>query len=230
MGSTNNNTTNTKCYRSMRKNEHPHKVNITVRKDEKSISDSKCACVIFIFYVLHKCMIYITTKYFFSGTCSHVVRLVHTIAHYQNLNSKEVPAELSSTSLPQQWHKPRGKKNQTSACCLNDTCRPSKTTSRKEEKTNLHPQKKERITASIFSKVAKRKRDIKETFLNSISNKKQFTLASTSYGIANEIKAKEKYAGKCGNSHLHACGLVSNPSFSFLGATPGPSCSKVSLG
>jgi hypothetical protein len=31
---------------------------------------------------------------------------VHTIAH-QNLNLKEVPAELSATSLPQQWHTPR---------------------------------------------------------------------------------------------------------------------------
>ena len=45
-----------------------------------------------------------------AGTCSHVVGLVHTIAHYQNLNLKEVPAELSATSLPQQWHKPRGRK------------------------------------------------------------------------------------------------------------------------
>ena len=34
-----------KCYRSMRKNEAPHKVNITVRKDEKKISDSSCSCV-----------------------------------------------------------------------------------------------------------------------------------------------------------------------------------------
>lgn len=42
-----------------------------------------------------------------SGTCSHVVGLVHTIAHYQNLYLKEVPAELSATSLPQQWHMPR---------------------------------------------------------------------------------------------------------------------------
>ena len=45
-----------------------------------------------------------------SGTCSHVIGLVHTISHYQNLNLKEVPAELSATSLPQQWHKPRGRK------------------------------------------------------------------------------------------------------------------------
>ena len=35
----------TKCYRTMRKNEQPHKINITVRKDEKVISDSRCSCV-----------------------------------------------------------------------------------------------------------------------------------------------------------------------------------------
>lgn len=45
-----------------------------------------------------------------SGTCSHVVALVQTIIHYQSLGLKEVPADLPSTSLPQQWHKPQGKK------------------------------------------------------------------------------------------------------------------------
>ena len=34
-----------KCYKSMRKNEPPHKVNITVRINEKYISDSSCSCV-----------------------------------------------------------------------------------------------------------------------------------------------------------------------------------------
>jgi hypothetical protein len=33
-----------KCYKSMRKNEPPHKVNITVRINEKYISDSNCSC------------------------------------------------------------------------------------------------------------------------------------------------------------------------------------------
>ena len=45
-----------------------------------------------------------------SGTCSHVIGLVYTLAHYQHQGLKEVPDELSSTSLPQQWHKPRGRK------------------------------------------------------------------------------------------------------------------------
>ena len=34
-----------KCYRSMRKNEQPHNVNISIRVDEKIISDSRCTCV-----------------------------------------------------------------------------------------------------------------------------------------------------------------------------------------
>jgi hypothetical protein len=34
-----------KCYKSIRKNEPPHKVNITVRINEKYISDSSCSCV-----------------------------------------------------------------------------------------------------------------------------------------------------------------------------------------
>ena len=34
-----------KCYKSMRKNEPPHKVYITVRINEKYISDSSCSCV-----------------------------------------------------------------------------------------------------------------------------------------------------------------------------------------
>jgi hypothetical protein len=35
-----------KCYKSMRKNEPPHKVNIAVRINEKYISDSSCSCVV----------------------------------------------------------------------------------------------------------------------------------------------------------------------------------------
>ncbi|CAC5380704.1 unnamed protein product [Mytilus coruscus] len=58
-----------------------------------------------------------------------------------------------------------------------------------------------------------------------------FTSAATSYGIANEIKAKEKYADKYCNNHLHDCGLVVSPSFSFLGVTPdGKVCSNLETG
>jgi hypothetical protein len=67
--------------------------------------------------------------------------------------------------------------------------------------------RKKRLTASNFAKVVKRK--------------KQFTSAATSYGTTTkEVKTKEKYTDKYTSRYLHDCGLVVNPSFSFLGATP----------
>ena len=45
-----------------------------------------------------------------SGTCAHAAALVYTIQHYKRLGLNEVPAELPCTSLPQQWHRPRGSK------------------------------------------------------------------------------------------------------------------------
>ena len=45
-----------------------------------------------------------------SGTCAHAAELVFTIQHYRHLGLNEVLAELSCTSLPQQWHRPRGSK------------------------------------------------------------------------------------------------------------------------
>jgi len=48
----------------------------------------------------------------------------------------------------------------------------------------------------------------------------KFTSAATSYGIAHETAAKELYAEKFRDRHLHDSGLVVNPNYSFLGATP----------
>ena len=39
-----------------------------------------------------------------------MVGLINTLMYYQQCGLQEVPAEQSVTSLPQQWHKPRGKK------------------------------------------------------------------------------------------------------------------------
>lgn len=69
-----------------------------------------------------------------SGTCSHVVGLVHTIAHYQNLNLKEVPAELSATSLPQQWDKPRGRKIKAQPMIAMTLAYPTKPSSERKRK------------------------------------------------------------------------------------------------
>ncbi|XP_033646503.1 uncharacterized protein LOC117305734 [Asterias rubens] len=81
-----------KCYRSMRKSQPPHKINLI-------ISPTQQDNVIFFFST--------TTR--LSVTCCHTIGVVYTVSHFQQLGLKEVPAFLSATSLPQQWHKPRGK-------------------------------------------------------------------------------------------------------------------------
>jgi len=45
-----------------------------------------------------------------SGTCSHAVGTLFQLLHYKNLGLTDVPSELACTSMPQQWHKPRGPK------------------------------------------------------------------------------------------------------------------------
>ncbi|KAK3719188.1 hypothetical protein QZH41_020415, partial [Actinostola sp. cb2023] len=77
----------------MRKTENPHKLNIDISVNDRTITDSKCTCVAGL-----------------SGNCSHIVGLIYNLIHYQQQGLKEVPAALSCTSLPQQWHKPRGSK------------------------------------------------------------------------------------------------------------------------
>ncbi|XP_061183515.1 uncharacterized protein LOC133191793 [Saccostrea echinata] len=84
-----------KCYWSMKKSEDPHKINMTINYDVCVIDDSHCSCQAGL-----------------SGTCAHTTALIYTIQHYKRLGLNQVPAELPCTSLPQQWHKPRGTKIQ----------------------------------------------------------------------------------------------------------------------
>jgi hypothetical protein len=74
-----------------------------------------------------------------------------------------------------------------------------------------------RSTASIFAKIAKRKKQVNG---KSIMTPEKFTSATTSYGITQETIAKESYAEKFRDRYLHDYRLVVNPSYSFLGATP----------
>ncbi|XP_061193625.1 uncharacterized protein LOC133201838 [Saccostrea echinata] len=53
---------------------------------------------------------YCSCKAGISGICSHAVGVLYTIAHYKNMGLTEVPSALACTSMPQQWHKPRGPK------------------------------------------------------------------------------------------------------------------------
>ncbi|XP_052704544.1 uncharacterized protein LOC128180458 [Crassostrea angulata] len=82
-----------KCFRSMRKSEAPHKINMTITITTSSISESHCSC-----------------KAGVSGTCSHSIGMLYTLIHYKNLGMTEVPSALACTSMPKQWHKPRGSK------------------------------------------------------------------------------------------------------------------------
>lgn len=83
-----------KCFRSMRKSEAPHKMNMTITITTSSVSESllmqswsKRYLFPFNWYAIH----------------------FHYI-HYKNLGMAEVPSTLACTSMPQQWHKPRGSK------------------------------------------------------------------------------------------------------------------------
>lgn len=45
-----------------------------------------------------------------SGTCSHVIGLVKSLQGFKLHNFRSVPDQQSCTSIPQQWHVPRGNK------------------------------------------------------------------------------------------------------------------------
>lgn len=45
-----------------------------------------------------------------SGSCSHIIGLIQGLIQWQLMGLTEPPSELCSTSLPQQWGKPRGMK------------------------------------------------------------------------------------------------------------------------
>lgn len=89
-----------------------------------------------------------------------------------------------------------------------------------------YTERSNRITASNFGLIMRRKKDINETFMKNTFLKKEFSSSSTSYGKANEIVAKQMYIRNRGN-HLHEVGLIVNPDLPFLGATPdGIMCEK----
>ncbi|XP_052798027.1 uncharacterized protein LOC128230070 [Mya arenaria] len=58
-----------KCYRSQRKNENPHQLNVSFKNDENiEITSSWCSCPIGL-----------------TGVCGHVVGALYTIAKYKKL-------------------------------------------------------------------------------------------------------------------------------------------------
>ncbi|XP_062585783.1 uncharacterized protein LOC134247430 [Saccostrea cucullata] len=309
-----------KCFRSMRKSEAPHKINMTITTS--AITESLCTC-----------------KAGISGTCSRAVGVLYTIVHYKNMGLTEVPSALACTSLPQQWHKPRGPKILPEPVSAMVFAKPKQTPRKKRpvhstmpkmsipsidfkeikklktdpsaegtplsyllqeelhltqtplgdvqqgsmlpyqlknyktipsiengtcgntvfpldsevpfeintkfkelnqlynttqeeavriERSTVHQSKNEvwfadrktRVTASQFHKICKRKKDITDSFVCNIFNQKSFSSEATSYGKCHENVAKQKLMERHQNIHIHDCGLVINPLFSFLAATP----------
>ncbi|VDI40315.1 Hypothetical predicted protein [Mytilus galloprovincialis] len=80
-------------YRSQRKSENPHTINLDVNETTRKLEDAHCSC-----------------KAGISGKCAHVLTVVMMIEQWKILGYKAVPSQPSSTSLPQQWDKPRGPK------------------------------------------------------------------------------------------------------------------------
>lgn len=75
------------------------------------------------------------------------------------------------------------------------------------------------MTASEFGKILKRKKN-SDSFIQSTYYPKPFTATATSYGSANESKAKQLYQESYPERHVHSSGLLLQPDLPFLGATP----------
>ncbi|XP_046570807.1 uncharacterized protein LOC124279049 [Haliotis rubra] len=84
-------TVSAKCWPSLRKNNSPHRLSLDLDVDR--IKYAYCSC-----------------KAGLSGKCSHIIGLIKTLQGFKLHNFKEIPSDLSSTSMPQQWNKPRGDK------------------------------------------------------------------------------------------------------------------------
>ena len=82
-----------RCYRSLRKSESPHKIKLAIATEQPfDVLASSCTSVAGSL-----------------GFCNHAVGLMYLVSHYYLTKTKSVPDDLVCTSLPQQWHKPRGK-------------------------------------------------------------------------------------------------------------------------
>jgi len=73
-----------RCYRSMRKNEEPHRLSVHFKPNKDPIiSAFQCSCAAG------------------QGLCQHLVGLLYTLSHYQMIGMKSVPPIISKTSKPQ---------------------------------------------------------------------------------------------------------------------------------
>lgn len=79
-----------RCFPSQRKNDEPHKIWCAIKVDSLDVVKASCSCTAGL-----------------SGYCNHTVALLYQISHYAKAATAIIPDDLSRTSLPQCWHKPR---------------------------------------------------------------------------------------------------------------------------
>ncbi|XP_070549356.1 uncharacterized protein [Ptychodera flava] len=78
-----------KCYRSLKKNESPHSILVTLSGTSPcAISHWQCSCAAGM------------------GLCNHVVAILLQTAQFKARKLKYVPPPVSKTSYPQKWHIP----------------------------------------------------------------------------------------------------------------------------
>ena len=77
-----------------------------------------------------------------------------------------------------------------------------------------------RITASQFSQVFKRKAAVTEKFLKELFEGKTLETPAMKYGLTYQIRAAKPYLDSGNNTKLYKSGLVVNPAFCWLGASP----------
>ncbi|XP_067668358.1 uncharacterized protein [Haliotis asinina] len=79
------------CHRSMKKNESPHKVTVTIEiSPVVRVVSASCNCAIGQ-----------------SQCCGHVTGVLYLMAHYKQRGIKSIPRDIAKTSMPQTWHIPR---------------------------------------------------------------------------------------------------------------------------
>jgi len=71
-----------------------------------------------------------------------------------------------------------------------------------------------------MSQIVNRKAAVTSKFIDSVFSNKTFHTTATTYGLANEKNAKQKYLERNPTHHLHDIGLVINPQYPFLAASP----------
>ena len=109
----------------------------------------------------------------------------------------------------------------------NEGCREiEKNTRKQNECEEWYKQRKCRLTSSIFGCVVKRRKTIyPKTIVNKVTKPSQIKNANCQWGIENEQKALVKYHEYKDENNEHvdicsACGLVVNPMWPWLGASP----------